>query len=91
MLPLDKLRKLGNGYNVVIRGRQVEVVFTTPTLGDAASDPELGDERRTIVIRGVIEGDMVKIIDAYVEDQYGYRGKIDLRDLELWIEYINKL
>jgi hypothetical protein len=49
------------GYQVAVRGREVEIEFATPTLGDAASDPELGGERRRFVVKGVVEGDVVRL------------------------------
>jgi hypothetical protein len=92
MLPLNKLEVLREGgYQVVVVGREVEIVFTTPTLGDAASNPELGGVRRRFVIKGVVEGDAVRLVEAYVEDEAGGRNKVGLRDLELWLDYINSL
>lgn len=92
MLPLDKLETLRQGgFQVAVRGREVEIGFATPTLGDAASDPELGGERRRFVVKGVVEGDVVRLTEAYVEDQTGVRDRVNLRDLELWIDYINSL
>jgi len=92
MLPLNKLETLKQGgYQIAVRGREVEIEFTTPTLGDAASDPELGGERRRFVVKGIVEGDVVKLTEAYVEDQTGERSKVNLSDLELWINYVNSL
>ncbi|MEM0483881.1 MAG: hypothetical protein QW434_04165 [Pyrobaculum sp.] len=91
MVPLEKLLRLREGgYEVVVKGGEVEIFFTTPTIGDAASNPEVGDERRRIVVRGAVEGDGVKLVEAYVEEG-GAKRRIDLRDLELWIEYIKNL
>ena len=92
MLPLNKLEMLKQGgYQVAVRGREVEIEFATPTLGDAASDPELSGERRRFVMKGVVDGDVVRLTEAYVEDQTGVRNRVNLRDLELWIDYINSL
>ncbi len=92
MLPLNKLETLKQGgYQVAVKGREVEIEFTTPTLGDAASHPELGGERRRFVAKGFVEGDVVRLTEAYVEDQTGGRNKVSLSYLELWIEYINSL
>jgi len=33
----------------------------------------------------------VRLTEAYVEDQTGVRNRVNLRDLELWIDYINSL
>ncbi|RFA94327.1 hypothetical protein [Pyrobaculum aerophilum] len=92
MVPLEKILKLREGgYEVVVRGGEVEIFFTTPTIGDAASNPEAGDERRRIVVRGVVQGEEVKLTDAYVEEEGGAKRRINLRDLELWVEYIKNL
>jgi hypothetical protein len=88
VIPLSKLEILKEGrYQVVRRGREVEIIFVTPTIGDAASDPELGGERR----RFVVEGDGVRLTEAYVEGPTGERNRVAIRDLELWIQYINSL
>ena len=92
MLPLSKLEILeGGGYQVVRRGREVEIIFATPTIGDAASDPELGGKRRLFVVKGVVEGDRVRLTETYVEEPTGERNRVNIRDLELWIQYINSL
>ncbi|MEM3996479.1 MAG: hypothetical protein QXP31_05385 [Pyrobaculum sp.] len=92
MIPLQKLEKLREGpYEVRKMGDAVEIVFVTPTLGEAASDPELGGENRVVVLRGVARGDVVELTDAYVEDSQGRRTRISLRDLELWVEYVKSL
>ncbi|MFN7106301.1 MAG: hypothetical protein ACK4M3_06960 [Pyrobaculum sp.] len=91
LLPLEKLKKLAaGGYEVKILGNEVEVSFPTPTLADAASHPELGVERRQFVVRGVVERDVVRLVEAYVEEPTGKRH-VDLKDLELWVEYIKNL
>jgi hypothetical protein len=92
MLQLSKLEILEEGgYQVVRRGREVEIIFITPTIGDAASDPELGGEKRLFVVKGVVEGDWVRLTEAYVEEPTGERNRVNIRDLELWIQYINNL
>ncbi len=92
MVPLEKLEKLRDwGYDVVVKGRDVELYFTTPTVGEAASNPEVGSERRRIVVRGVVEGGVVRLTDAYVEEEGGARRQIDIRDLELWVDYVKTL
>ena len=88
VIPLSKLEILKEGgYQVVRRGREVEIIFVTPTIGDAASDPELGGERRLFVVKG----DWVRLTEAYVEEPTGERHRVNIRDLELWIQYINSL
>jgi hypothetical protein len=92
VIPLSKLEILKEGgYQVVRRGREVEIIFVTPTIGDAASDPELGGERRRFVVKGVVEGDGVRLTEAYVEGPTGERNRVNIRDLELWIQYVNSL
>lgn len=82
---LQKLREWG--YAVREEGREVTIEFQSPTLGEAASSPEAGGERRTVSIRGVREGDVVRLVEAYVEGG-GERRRIDIGDLELWIAYV---
>jgi len=90
-IPLEKLDKLGEQYEVRRVGKEVEIVFTTPSIAEAASNPELGAERRRIIIRGVVSGAVVKIVEAYVEDEAGRRTRIDVGELELWAEYVKNL
>lgn len=92
MIPLEKLERLAEGgYEVVWRGGEVLILYTTPTLADAASSPQLPVERRRFVIRGVVEGEYVKLVEAYVEEGGGSRRAVDIRDLELWVEYVKNL
>lgn len=92
MIPLEKLEKLRGGpYEVRRVGDAVEIVFATPTLGEAASNPELGGESRVVVLRGVARGDAVELTEAYVEDRQGRKTRLSLSDLELWIEYVKSL
>lgn len=91
MVPLEKVERLREGgYDVVVRGDVVEIYFTTPTIGEAASAPETGDERRRFVVRGVVLGELVKFTEAYVEEGQD-RRRVNLADLELWIEYLKSL
>jgi len=90
-IPLEKLDKLGKQYEVRRGGNEVEIVFTTPSIAEAASNPELGTERRRIIMRGVVSGVVVKIVEAYVEDVAGRRTRIDVGELELWAEYVKNL
>jgi hypothetical protein len=92
VIALSKLEILKEGgYQVVRRGREVEIIFVTPTIGDAASDPEMGGERRLFVVKGVVEGDWMRLTEAYVEEPTGERNKVNIRDLELRIQYISSL
>ena len=90
-IPLEKLDKLGEQYDVRRKEDEVEIVFITPSIAEAASNPELGAERRRIIMRGVVSGDVVKIAEAYVEDEAGKRTRIDVGELELWAEYVKNL
>jgi len=72
-------------------GKGVEIVFTTPSIAEAAANSELGAERRRIIIRGVASGDVVEIVEAYVEDEAGKRTRINVGELELWAEYVKNL
>ncbi|MEM0370429.1 MAG: hypothetical protein QXK71_03500 [Pyrobaculum sp.] len=91
MFPAEKLKKLiEGGYEVERRGDEVYIYYTTPTLGEAASDSSLGGERRRYTLKGVLEGGYVKIVEAYVEEEGG-RRRVDIRDLELWINYLKSL
>lgn len=64
----------------------MELVFYTPSLGEAAGVGS-GGEGRQIVLRGVKEGDYVRFTYAAVKEGEALRP-LDLRDLELWINYI---
>lgn len=85
---LERLREWG--YTVREEGREVTIEFQSPTLGEAASSPEAGEERRVVAVRGIKEGDKVRLVEAYVEGA-GERRRIDLRDLELWIAYVESM
>ena len=41
------------------------------------------------MVKGVVEGDGVRLTEAYVEEPTGERNRVNIRDLELWIQYIN--
>lgn len=88
----DKLRRFvenAEGYSLREEGGEVELVFATPSLGEAAGIGE-GGEGRLIVIKGVREGDYVVFKKAYVKGGEA-EAPIDLRELELWIGYIEDL
>ncbi|MGC8582803.1 MAG: hypothetical protein ACP5I3_05670 [Thermoproteus sp.] len=85
----DKLRRYVEstpGYAVREVGDSVELYFATPSMDEAAGIGE-GGEGRQIVIRGTRRGDYVEFTKAYVKAG-DKEEPIDLRDLELWIQYI---
>ncbi len=85
----DKLRRFvesASGYSMTELGDKVELVFNTPSIEEAAGTGE-GGEGRQIVLRGVRRGDFVEFTEAYVRSAAGSEP-MDLRDLELWLQYI---
>lgn len=89
LISYDKLRRFvesATGYTMVEIGDRVELVFNTPSMEEAAGVGE-GGEGRQILLRGVRRGDLVEFTEAYVRSGAGSEP-IDLKDLELWAQYI---
>ncbi|MCI4464826.1 MAG: hypothetical protein JHC22_03420 [Thermoproteus sp.] len=88
-VPYDKLRRYvetSPGYAMRESGNSVELHFATPSIAEAAGIGE-GGEGRQIVIKGTRRGEYVEFTEAYIKA--GDREEpMDLRDLELWIQYI---
>lgn len=85
----DKLKRFAEeaqGYILNERGNEVELIFYTPSLGEAAGVGS-GGEGRQIVLRGVREGDYVRFTYAAVKDGEALHP-LSLKDLELWINFI---
>lgn len=85
----DKLKRYveaSPGYVLKERGNDVELVFTTPSLEEAAGIGE-GEGHRLIVLRGVREGEYVRFTQAQIRSGE-HVEPLDLKDLELWLEYI---
>lgn len=74
------------GYSMIELGDRIELIFNTPSMEEAAGTGE-GGEGRQIVLRGVRRGDLVEFTEAYVRSATSSEP-MDLRDLELWIQYI---
>ncbi|MEL9990251.1 MAG: hypothetical protein QXP98_02145 [Thermoproteus sp.] len=88
----DKLKayvESATGYSMRELGDEIELVFNTPSIEEAAGIGE-GGEGSQMVLKGVRRGPYVEFKEAYV--RRGERTEpIDLRDLELWLQYIENL
>ena len=75
---LELLRNV-SGYDVKIEGDTVEITFVTDVKG----------EEKTIRIRGIVDGDKVKLNEAQVIN--GEVRNMSLDELKLWVDYINEV
>ena len=75
---LEFLRNV-SGYDVKIEGDTVEITFVTDVKG----------EEKIIRIRGIVDGNKVKLNEAQVIN--GEVRNMSLDELMLWVEYINEV
>lgn len=93
-VPYKRLIELVNAdpaYSMVEDGIRVEIIFNPPSRGGEAMGGVGGeDEEERPVLRIVGErrgGDVVVLREAWVEDAMGgERRRMDLSELELWIQ-----
>ncbi|GGP20158.1 hypothetical protein GCM10007981_07100 [Thermocladium modestius] len=88
-VPYKRLIELVNAdpaYSMVEDGIRVEIIFNPPSRGEAMGVGEDEEERPVLRIVGERRGDVVVLREAWVEDAMGERRRMDLSELELWIQ-----
>lgn len=94
-MKLDKLLQFVSGnpmYKVNLMEGAVELIATTPSIGEAASDTEAqpAESRRMIIMFKVNQDNEVIPIEAYVEEG-DRRRPLSIDEVKWWLEVLEAL